>query len=153
MHTPGHTTDHIAFYMEETGILFTGDSVLGQGTAVFEDLGTYISSLRKQLGLNPATIYPGHGPIVSTAKEKLQEYIAHRLQREGEIVKVLMDIGHDSPVSPGDIVKVIYANYPQSLWAAAERGVILHLEKLKHEGKVRSVGPGKWILTSHRGSL
>ena len=147
VHTPGHTTDHIAF-MSDTGDLFTGDSVLGQGTAVFESLVTYIASLKKQLNLNPSTIYPGHGPIVERATEKIQEYITHRQQREDEIVKILADSAEEALVTPRDIVKVIYARYPESLWPAAEKGIILHLEKLKEEGKSREVERGKWALTT-----
>jgi endoribonuclease LACTB2 len=153
VHTPGHTTDHLAFYMPDTGILFTGDSILGQGTAVFEHLKSYISSLKKQLNLNPKTVYPGHGPIISNAKDKIQEYINHRQQREDEIVKVFRDSGSDVELTPRDIVKVIYAKYPQSLWPAAEHGVVLHLEKLMADGKAKYLGSDKWILTSGMGSL
>jgi len=51
-----------------------------------------------------------------------------------------------------DVVKVIYARYPQSLWPAAERGVVLHLEKLRDEGKAKEIGSGKWILTKTQSS-
>ena len=153
IHTPGHTTDHMAFFLEETGSLFTGDSVLGQGTAVFETLSTYISSLKKQLALNPVTIYPGHGPVVTNAKAKLQEYISHRQQREDEIIKVFSAEENGVQLSPMDVVKIIYAKYPQSLWPAAERGVVLHLEKLRDEGKANEIGTGKWILTKTQSSL
>lgn len=156
VHTPGHTTDHTVFYVEETGELFTGDSILGQGTAVFENLSTYISSLKKQLALNPKIIYPGHGPVIggnNAAVEKIQQYISHRQQREDEVVKVMKDKGPDVEISPRDIVEVIYAKYPQSLWPAAERGIVFHLEKLKDEGKAKEGSKGKWVLTSVQSSL
>jgi endoribonuclease LACTB2 len=150
VHTPGHTTDHMAFYMETSGGLFTGDSVLGQGTTVFENLATYLSSLQKQLDLDPATIFPGHGPVITgkqAARDKIQEYINHRQQRENEIIQVITERGSNAQVTAEDVVKVIYAKYPQSLWPAAERGVLQHLDKLKDEGRAQEVGGGKWILT------
>ena len=151
-HTPGHTTDHIVLYMDDTGILFTGDSILGQGTAVFESLTTYVGSLKKQLNLNPTSLYPAHGPTIDgpeAARQKIREYIDHRQQREDEIIKVMAD--HDVPVTAMDVVRVVYANYPQSLWLAAEKGVVLHLEKLKDEGKLKEAEHGKWVLIGRRG--
>lgn len=155
IHAPGHTTDHVAFLLEDGGILFSGDSILGQGTAVFENLTTYIDSLKKQLSFNPKTIFPGHGPVITDAGAKIQEYISHRQAREDEIVQVFRNQGGagKEELVPADIVKVIYARYPQSLWPAAERGVVLHLEKLAHEGKAKSVGGGKWVLSSQQSSL
>ncbi|KAJ7628496.1 beta-lactamase-like protein [Roridomyces roridus] len=146
LHTPGHTSDSICLHLPQDNALYTADTVLGQGTAVFEDLAAYIASLRKMLDFPGYTVlYPGHGPVVSEGAEVIQTYIKHRLEREAQIVGVLK-----SPVPQGEavdgswttwtIVKSIYARYPESLWLPAAHGVDLHLRKLEGEGLVEKMG-------------
>src|SRR5690606_17311008 len=82
IHTPGHAEDHLCYWLEEERALFTGDVVLGAGTTVIPehggDLADYMASLRRLLALEPAVIYPAHGPAIRDAAKKIREYIAHR---------------------------------------------------------------------------
>ncbi|KAG6873292.1 hypothetical protein C0995_000727 [Termitomyces sp. Mi166 len=149
LHTPGHTTDSIALYVPQDRALYTADTVLGQGTSIFEDLSTYLTSLKKMLDFNEGdgytSLYPGHGPVVSKGKELINGYITHRLDREAQILKVLRDSPPPSPdasVAPTNwttwtIVTTLYAAYPESLWLPAAHGVDLHLRKLEKDGVVR----------------
>jgi ribonuclease/clavin/mitogillin len=148
-HCPGHTTDHMSFILEEEIAIFTGDNVLGQGTAVFEDLATYMSSLQNMQHEFSGRAYPGHGPVIEDGKAKIQEYIRHRQDREGQIVEVLgreEDKGKKGWQSM-ELVRVIYKGYPENLHGPAERGVLQVLEKLKKEGKVHE-DEGAWFLQS-----
>ncbi|CAG8624789.1 16809_t:CDS:2, partial [Dentiscutata heterogama] len=101
--TPGHSEDHVAFYLEEENALFTGDAVLGVGTTVFESLNEYMTSLQKMKELTPGRVYPGHGPIVEDGMAKLEEYINHRLQRDQEILAVLQK--SNNPLTSMQIVE------------------------------------------------
>lgn len=143
---PGHTTDHMAFVLEEEDAMFTADNVLGQGTAVFEDLALYMKSLdgmTKQFG---GRAYPGHGPVIEDGPAKILEYIKHRRQREKQVLDVLAKDRKDGWTSM-DIVKVIYKDYPENLWEPAEKGVIQILDKLQNEGKVTyDKEKGTWAL-------
>ncbi|KAF1977263.1 Metallo-hydrolase/oxidoreductase [Bimuria novae-zelandiae CBS 107.79] len=143
---PGHTTDHMAFVLEEENAMFTADNVLGQGTAVFEDLAVYMKSLEGMGTQFTGRAYPGHGPVIEDGPAKVREYIAHRKQREKQVLDVL---GQESEGgwTATEIVKVIYKDYPEVLWAPAEKGVLQILSKLKGEGKVVEGEGGRWSLS------
>ncbi|KAI7488056.1 hypothetical protein KC357_g2475 [Hortaea werneckii] len=168
---PGHAVDHMAFVLEEEGAVFTGDNVLGHGTAVFEDLAAYMRSLEGMVGLfgqgakagnGTGRAYPGHGEVVEDGKGKVREYIAHRKEREVQILDALKGLatggggraaGQDEGGSNGqrssssmDVVKVVYKDYPENLWVPAEGGVVQVLRKLEGEGRVRLLENGNWKL-------
>lgn len=140
--TPGHTPDHVAFLLEPDRALFTGDLVLGRGTSVIDppegDLAQYLRSLRRLRELGPRTIYPGHGPVVLDAIAKLEEYLAHREERERQVLAGLAE----GPRTPEELVPVIYAGYPAELHPLAARSVLAHLLKLEAEGRVRRLRAG-----------
>ncbi len=140
VHAPGHAPDHLNFMLEEERALFSGDNVLGVGTTVIPaesgDLGQYLRSLDKLLAETPARIYPAHGPMISDGVAKLREYIAHRAEREEQILDALAR----GPATVMEIVKVVYAAYPVALHAAAAQSVTQHLRKLERERRVASAG-------------
>ena len=142
-HCPGHTVDHMAFILEEENAMFTGDNVLGHGTAVFEDLATYLKSLDQMYGQFQGRAYPGHGAVIEDGNAKIKEYIAHRQQREEEVSKVLKD-AYPASKSAMELVRVIYKDYPEDLYEPAAKGVLQILAKLEGEGKVKESEEGKW---------
>jgi ribonuclease/clavin/mitogillin len=145
-HCPGHTKDHMALILEEEDAMFTGDNVLGQGTAVFEDLTAYMKSLDSMAKQFKGCAYPGHGPVIPDGPAKIDEYIKHRKQREKQVLDVLAQEKSGGWTSM-DIVKVIYKDYPEDLWEAAEKGVLQILDKLLKEGKVvHNKAEGTWAL-------
>ncbi|RKP10972.1 beta-lactamase-like protein [Thamnocephalis sphaerospora] len=152
LHTPGHTRDHLAFYLEEEQALFTGDCVLGHGSTVFEDLPVYLASLERMRSLNAQRLYPGHGPVIDGAEQvraTLDQYVEHRMLREREVLGrmaacPLGEQTNDESAAPpvwtaAQLVGSIYQGYPDSVLNAAERGILLHLLKLKQDGRVRAV--------------
>ncbi len=141
VHTPGHAPDHLCFVLEEEHALFSGDNVLGVGTTVIPnqngDLAQYLSSLATLLALAPRRIYPAHGPVIEDGVAKLREYIAHRHDRERQILAVL----ERGPAAVPEIVASVYAAYPVALHAAAGQSTSQHLRKLEREGRVKASGP------------
>jgi glyoxylase-like metal-dependent hydrolase (beta-lactamase superfamily II) len=135
IYTPGHTEDHIALFLEEDEALFSGDCVLGQGTAVFERLHPYMKSLQKLVSLSPLTVYPGHGPVLRDGTSIITGYIQHRQMREDQILHHLRRGGSTQRQTARQIVEVLYKDVGQHLWPAAESNVRHHLMKLKEEGR------------------
>lgn len=120
---------------EEEDALFTGDNVLGHGTAVFEDLPLYLSSLEAMSKVAGGRGYPGHGAVIPNCPEKIREYIDHRAMREREVIQVLGTKGEGKGMSCMEMVKVIYKDVPENLHISASRGVYQILNKLRGEGK------------------
>ena len=163
-HCPGHTTDHMAFVLEEEYAMFTGDNVLGHGTAVFEDLKTYMISLGRMKEQFLGKAYPGHGPVIDDGRKRITEYIEHRHQREREVLNVLVDalkasqseqessdkdhaLHQSSSVgarTPMEIVKAVYKDVPENLHEPAAHGVLQILQKLAKENKVVQCAEQRW---------
>jgi glyoxylase-like metal-dependent hydrolase (beta-lactamase superfamily II) len=136
LHTPGHASDHLCFFLEEERVLFTGDMVLSGTTSVIAppdgDMAAYLASLERMRKRRLTRICPGHGDVIDDPKGVLSEYIAHRLEREAQILDAL----REGPSKIPDLVSRIYAEVPEALHEWAARSVHAHLLKLKSEGKV-----------------
>jgi len=150
IHTPGHASDHLCYYLPEEQALFTGDLVLNGSTTVIPDedgdLGQYLESLRRVQRLGVRRIYPAHGAVIEDAPGKIQEYLDHRMLRERQILETLGSGVHTIP----EIVKAIYADVPVALHGHAAMSVHSHLKKLRQEARVAeetiSGSPSRWTL-------
>jgi glyoxylase-like metal-dependent hydrolase (beta-lactamase superfamily II) len=136
LHTPGHASDHLCFFLEEERVLFTGDTVLSGTTTVINppdgDMAVYMQSLERLRKRRLSRLCPGHGDILDEPKAILAEYVAHRLERESQILSAL----REGPSRVTDLVARIYVDLPEALHVVAGRSVLAHLQKLKAEGKV-----------------
>ena len=135
--TPGHTSNHLCFALEESGALFTGDHVMGWSTSVVVppdgDMGQYMASLDKLRAREDRVFYPAHGPAVERPAKLLRGLIAHRRQRERQITRLLEERG---PLAIVDMVPEMYAAIDRALWPAAGMSVNAHLVELERQGRV-----------------
>jgi ribonuclease/clavin/mitogillin len=150
IHTPGHASDHLCYYMPEEKALFTGDVVLSGSTSVIPagdgDLLDYMASLRRLQTYDVRRIYSAHGPVIEDGPGRIAEYIEHRLLRERQILETVGDGVDTIPA----MVKRIYAEIPEKLHQMAGQSVESHLKKLAREGRVRETivkdAPSRWTL-------
>ena len=145
--TPGHSADHVCFVLPADGAVLTGDHVLGRGTTVVAhpdgQMGPYLDSLRRLADVGATELLPGHGPVIDNAAEVIAYYLAHRAEREAQIVGALRDGG---PQTPREIVERVYVDVDRRLHNAAEMSVRAHLDLLLGSGRVVALADHRYEL-------
>lgn len=132
--TPGHAPDHLAYVAD--GVAFTGDAVLGTGSVFIWPhpgaLSGYLAALRRLRELGLRQIAPGHGPLVDDPVGKLDEYIAHRLDRERRLLAALAA----GKRTVDELLDDAWSDAPAVLRPAAAVTLAAHLDKLADEGRL-----------------
>lgn len=146
VHTPGHAPDHIALWDAPTRTLFSGDLIVPGTTVVIPasmegSLAAYLSSLERVLYLKPARLLPAHGSAIADPATIIREYIAHRHERERQIIAGLRS--GDRTVDA--LVSRIYIGLKPALVPMARESVLAHLRKLQHDGVAHEEGE-EWTL-------
>jgi glyoxylase-like metal-dependent hydrolase (beta-lactamase superfamily II) len=143
IHTPGHSADHLCFWLEGDRALFTGDLILGRGSSMVTypegDVAAYLRSLERVAALRPRLLFPGHWDPVEDAMAKIEEYRAHRLEREAQVLAEVRRRGGTA----NELTRRVYGALDDSLIAAAEMTMRAHLRKLVDDGAMRSHGDGE----------
>lgn len=139
--TPGHASDHLAFALRDSGLIFSGDHVMAWSTTVVAppdgSMAAYMSSLDRLLARDEDTYLPGHGGPLNRAHDHVRALRAHRLEREAAIVACLAAGADTIPA----IVAVVYPGLDPRLTAGASLSVLAHLEDLVARGRVVCDGP------------
>ncbi len=142
--TPGHTSNHLCFALDETGALFTGDHVMGWSTSVIAppdgDMGDYMASLEKLQARDDRVYYPAHGDPVTNPRQLVRGMMGHRKQRERQILRLLGEQIGEIPT----MVEKMYVGLDPRLTGAAGRSVLAHLFDLRHRGVVMGEEGGVW---------
>ena len=139
VHTPGHTSNHVCFGLDEERTLFTGDHVMAWATSVISppdgDLVDYLASLEVLLERSDERYWPTHGPAVLDPAGYVRSFIDHRRGREAQIIEGL----RPGPTTIKDLVPSMYAEVDKRLWRAAANSVYSHLLALLKEERARVV--------------
>ena len=133
--TPGHEVDHVCYYLESDGVMFTGDTVLGASSTSVGDLSSYMKSLERLMEFEHETVCPAHGPVVPPPKgaRHIRWQYDHRARRERQVLEQLRN-GHYTAEA---ITDAIYPrDLAEGLRRSAQRNVTTHLAKLKDDGVV-----------------
>ena len=147
IHTPGHAPDHLAFWHPSTATLLSGDLVVAGTTVVIPasmggSLTAYLSSLARVLSLRPVRLLPAHGAPIEQPERIIRQYIAHRHEREQQVIAALR-----SGLRTTDaLVSRIYVGLALALVPMARESVLAHLQKLEDDRVVHQES-GEWALS------
>lgn len=141
LHTPGHTANHSAFALDDSGIVFSADHVMAWATTIVAppdgSMSDYMASLDRLLKRKDRMFLPGHGGPVNDPKAFMRGLRAHRRMREKAVLARLRAGDRTIP----DMVKVIYRSTDPRLHGAAALSVLAHMEDLIEKGEVQTDGP------------
>jgi glyoxylase-like metal-dependent hydrolase (beta-lactamase superfamily II) len=141
LHTPGHAPDHLCYEFAASGVLFSGDHVMGWNTSVIAPpeghMGDYLASLHRLLDYGHEVYFPGHGGRIEQPQRLVKAFIMHRRWRESEVVESMTAGARTVP----EITAQVYAGLPEHLTRAAQLSVLAHLERLVENGRARASGP------------
>lgn len=142
VHTPGHLSNHLSFALDGTGVVFTGDVVMGFATTLVSppdgDMAAFMASLRRLRARPDDRLYlPGHGHPVDDPMAMLDHQLAHRETRFEQILGAL----EDGEAGAAELARRIYTEIDPVLLPAAARNVLASLIGLSDEGRVECRGP------------
>ena len=147
VHTPGHVDNHVCYFIEEEGMLLTGDHLMQGSTVVIipphGNMRAYIESLQRIREYPLRSLGPGHGDVMEAPIEVIDWTIAHRLERER---KVLAALRAQAPVDRKGLVKTVYDDVDPALLGMAEMSLWAHLIKLAEDGLAIERADGEWQL-------
>jgi glyoxylase-like metal-dependent hydrolase (beta-lactamase superfamily II) len=139
--TPGHTSNHICYALAEENACFTGDHIMGWSTTVVTppdgDMADYMASLELIKARGFATLWPTHGPPITSPGPFIDGYVAHRHERTRQILAELAR----GETQIEAMVPRMYVGVDARLFPAAGRSVLAHLLQLVRDGRVVSDGP------------
>ena len=140
LHTPGHASDHLAFWLGSSRTLIAGDLVSGRGSTWVGtpdgDVDAYLASLARAAALTPALIVPAHGPLRDDGNAVLNAARAHRIAREAAIWRALGAGAKDLTA----LREGLYPDLPGAARDFADRSILAHLLKLMRERRVMHAG-------------
>ncbi|MEO0464660.1 MAG: MBL fold metallo-hydrolase [Pseudomonadota bacterium] len=138
--TPGHTSNHLCYALEEDAALFTGDHVMGWSTSVVippdGDMGDYMSSLEKLMEREDRVYHSAHGAAIEKPRQLVRGMMGHRRQRERQILRLLEEAARPVP----GFIPEMYKGLDERLIPAAELSVTAHLIDLERRGLVAQEG-------------
>jgi glyoxylase-like metal-dependent hydrolase (beta-lactamase superfamily II) len=148
IHTPGHASNCVCYFLARERLLITGDHVLEGVSPVIlppdGNMGDYLRSIDKLFAYDFERIAPGHGDLMHQGKKVLEALRAHRLAREDKVVRTLTKL---TQASLDELIPEVYDDVPADRHQWARLTLQAHLIKLAQQGRAEELN-GTWRLRS-----
>ena len=135
--TPGHCRNHLAFGIEGTEVLLSGDHVMGWNSTLVSvpdgSMADYLQSLRKVIGLPYRRYLPAHGGPIADGPAYATALLAHREARNAQVVAAV----EAGATRLGQLRRAIYPGLRLQLVPAALMTLKAHVEFLEAMGAIR----------------
>ena len=139
--TPGHASNHVCYLLEPQALLFSGDHILDGVSPVIlapdGDMRAYLESLRRLKAYAIQAIAPAHGRLLTRPVDVIDGLIAHRLEREAQVLLELRTLGVTSIEA---LLAIVYRGLQPALSGLARCTLEAHLIKLQHDGLAEQRG-------------
>jgi glyoxylase-like metal-dependent hydrolase (beta-lactamase superfamily II) len=146
IHTPGHASNCVCYFLARERLLITGDHVLEGVSPVIlppdGNMSDYLRSIDKLFAYDFEKIAPGHGDVMDHGKQVLEALRAHRLAREDKVMRALA--GTEASIDA--LIPVVYDDVPADRHQWARLTLQAHLIKLAQQGRVSELN-GIWRLS------
>jgi endoribonuclease LACTB2 len=145
--TTGHAPGHLAFYEATYQLLFVGDMISTVSSVIVAppegDLVAYLASLYGLREYPARLLLPAHGSPSARPTAVIDEALAHRAKREGQILAALAE----GPRELAELAETLYRGLSGRLMELARLQLLAGLEKLRGEQRVEE-REGKWALST-----
>lgn len=152
--TPGHAPSHVVLHNPDSGVMFSGDHLLGRVSLYYDygytadPAGEFMSSLDTVEKLNTQLCLSGHGRPFRDVQAHID---ANRHTLDERIGRVRHALDKDKPQTPFELVPAVMGVAPEDLnpmlatWGLSEALVYLnHLEIQGEAAKVKGSDPELW---------
>ena len=140
LHTPGHSSDHLSFYLASENALFCGDVVMGWSTTIVSppdgNMSEYMASLQRLMKRTEEIYYPTHGAPIKDPQIYVDKLYEHRRERENQVISCVSEGANTLDA----MVSFVYADLDPSMYGAASRSLLATVEYLVDSGKLEIRG-------------
>ncbi|NPV92601.1 MAG: MBL fold metallo-hydrolase [Firmicutes bacterium] len=150
LHLPGHTAGHYGFYLEEEGILFSGDIDLTAGGPWYfgesSDLTALFASVSRIKKIGPGILVPSHRRVFTAGiNEGLDKFVKVVLDREEKVLEALKEPQTVPELAERRILFPARRNMYEEFWE--KMGLRNHLKRLLKMGAVIKEEDGRYRRT------